>query len=72
MPNYKDMYLALFRAITEAISILQQAQQKAEEAYLNANVPEDKVLPFTTFTDEADCASTPSGEAPLDSDEIYR
>jgi len=68
------MYLDLFRAMTEAISILQQAQQKAEEAYLNANVPEDKVLPFTALTEEADCPPHLSDEvpAPLDSKEIYR
>lgn len=35
MPDYKEMYLLLFRATTKAIAILQQAQQQAEERYLS-------------------------------------
>lgn len=35
MPDYKEMYLLLFRASTKAIVLLQQAQQQAEERYLS-------------------------------------
>ena len=35
MKNYKKMYFILFNAITEAIKILQEAQQKTEEIYMN-------------------------------------
>ena len=33
--NYKEMYLILFNAITEAMKILEDAQKKAEEVYIN-------------------------------------
>lgn len=35
MNNYKKMYYILFNAITEAIKILQEAQKKTEEIYMN-------------------------------------
>ena len=35
MNNYKEMYLILFNAITDAIKILQEAQQKVEEIYIS-------------------------------------
>ncbi len=37
MENYKEMYLILFNAITEANKILEEAQKKAEEIYISAN-----------------------------------
>ena len=36
MPDYKEMYLTLFRATEKAINILIDAQQECEEMYLNA------------------------------------
>lgn len=33
--NYKEKYLILFNAITEAMKILEDAQKKAEEVYIN-------------------------------------
>ena len=36
MPDYKEMYLKLFRATEAAISILIEAQQQCEELYVNA------------------------------------
>lgn len=36
MDNYKEMYLILFNAITDAIKILEEAQKKTEEIYINA------------------------------------
>ncbi len=35
MDNYKEMYLILFNAITEATKILEEAQKKAEETFIN-------------------------------------
>lgn len=34
MPDYKEMYLTLFRATTQAIDLLIAAQQTCEELYL--------------------------------------
>lgn len=36
MADYVAMYRTLFNAQTDAIRVLQQAQQKAEEMYLSA------------------------------------
>lgn len=35
MPNYKEMYLALFNQVSEVIEELQAIQQKTEEMYLS-------------------------------------
>ena len=40
MPNYKEMYLTLFRAQRDAILLLQEAHQKTEEMFLSADVPD--------------------------------
>jgi len=37
MDTYKEMYIILFNAITEATKILQEAQKKAEEIFINEN-----------------------------------
>lgn len=37
MKKYKDLYLILFNAITEANKILADAQKKAEEIYISAD-----------------------------------
>ena len=34
MPDYQRMYLGLFNAVTDAIELLQKAQQDAEEIYI--------------------------------------
>lgn len=36
MDKYKEMYLILFNAITEANKILEEAQKKAEEIFISA------------------------------------
>ena len=36
-PDYKQMYLIMFRASEEAISLLIQAQRECEELYLSAS-----------------------------------
>ena len=42
MPEYKEMYLKLFRASEEVVNLLIAAQRECEELYVNA--PELKVL----------------------------
>ena len=39
MPTYKEMYLTLARAQRDAILLLQEAHQKAEEMALSADMP---------------------------------
>jgi len=34
MPDYKSMYFKLFNRVTDAINILQSAQQEGEDAYI--------------------------------------
>lgn len=34
MENYKELYLILFNAITEVMKILEDAQKKTEELYI--------------------------------------
>lgn len=36
MPDYKEMYLSLFRATEKAINILIEAQNKCEDMYIEA------------------------------------
>ena len=44
MPDYKEMYLKLFRASEEAVDLLIAAQRECEELYVNAPEPELKIL----------------------------
>ena len=39
MPDYKEMYLKMFRAAEEAINILAAAQQDCEEMYIRDPQP---------------------------------
>ena len=41
MPDYKEMYLNLFRATEQAIELLISAQRTCEDMYVNA--PEDNL-----------------------------
>lgn len=45
MPDYKEMYLTLFRAAEEAVQTLIAAQRACEEMYISAEEPELVVLP---------------------------
>lgn len=45
MPDYKEMYLKLFRAVEEAINILVAAQRECEEIYLSTSETKITVLP---------------------------
>lgn len=44
MPDYDAMYKMLFNAMTEAISILQDAQKTTEEMYISSKPPDIKVI----------------------------
>ncbi len=44
MADYAKMYKTLFNSQTEAIAILQKAQQEAEEIYISAPDPDIRVL----------------------------
>ena len=46
MPDYKEMYLTLFRATEDAIAQLIAAQRLCEEMYFQSPEPELKVLSF--------------------------
>ncbi|MDR0906599.1 MAG: hypothetical protein LBN00_10585 [Oscillospiraceae bacterium] len=50
MPNYKAMYLALFNSVTDAIEMLQKAQQDAEEKYIS----EAELIEFPENTDDTE------------------
>ena len=45
MPDYKKMYLTLFRATEEAVNILLAAQRECEELYCSAPEVELKLVP---------------------------
>ena len=45
MPDYKEMYLHLFRATEQAVNILIDAQRACEELYMSAPQEELVILP---------------------------
>ena len=47
MPDYKEMYLTMFRAAEEAVNLLIAAQQKCEELYIECP-EEDAARPQPT------------------------
>lgn len=44
MPDYASMYRKVFNSATDAIAILQKAQQEAEEIFISPPEPDIKVL----------------------------
>ena len=44
MPDYARMYKTLFQSQTQAIEILQKAQQDTEEMYISAPEPELRIF----------------------------
>lgn len=44
MPDYKAMYIKLFQSQTEAIQLLQNAQQETEEMYIASEPTDIKIL----------------------------
>ena len=49
MDNYKEMYIALFKKISEIIAELQEIQQQTEEMYIQMNDPEPAILKTQTI-----------------------
>ncbi|WP_312940298.1 hypothetical protein [Oscillibacter sp.] len=47
MPDYKELYLKLFRASEEAVNHLIAAQQECEELYLSQDEQEGTMEPLT-------------------------
>lgn len=58
MPNYKEMYLHLFRETEKSINILIEAQRRCEEMFLNAPEPEIKILPDPDTPDSGKISRT--------------
>lgn len=52
MPDYKEMYLILFRATEQAINMLIEAQRKCEELYISEPDTELRVIPLPDLTNE--------------------
>jgi hypothetical protein len=48
MPDYKELYLKMFRASEQAANILLAAQQECEEHYISSPEPEFKVVALPT------------------------
>lgn len=44
MPDYKKMYVTLFKETTKAINILQSAQQRTEEIYISDDTKDNLIL----------------------------
>ena len=53
MPDYKEMYLRLFRETECAVNILIAAQRSCEELYLSAPEPEITLLPRKETEEDA-------------------
>ena len=58
MPDYKEMYFTLFRAMTKASGILQEAQQKTEQMYMESS--EDNLISLLPKEAKED-ADAPTG-----------
>jgi hypothetical protein len=67
MPDYQKMYHSLFNDVTDAISKLQQAQQKTEEMYMDSK--ETVLSPFLKKSEEQDKKPSPTKEKPPSHDE---
>ena len=48
MPDYKEMYLKMFRASEQAINILIKAGQECEELYISSPEPELQIIELPT------------------------
>ena len=58
VPNYKEMYLKLFRATEKAIDLLISAQQECEELYLSGTGQELRIIP-SGMEEDQDQATPP-------------
>ena len=50
MTDYQALYTTLFNAITDAINILHEAQEKAERMYIESGGQKGKVIKFPEGT----------------------
>lgn len=57
MPNYQKMYALLFNAVTDAVQMLQQAQQQTEEIYISGDDPIIRIMPQNgcAENEDSDC-----------------
>ena len=62
MPDYQKMYHSLFNDVTDAISKLQQAQQKTEEMYLDSK--ETILTPFLRKSEGLGKKPSPTKQKP--------
>lgn len=46
MPDYKEMYLKLFRASEQAVNLIISAQRECEEMYIQSPEPALKIAPL--------------------------
>ncbi|MBE6905761.1 MAG: hypothetical protein E7476_05790 [Ruminococcaceae bacterium] len=53
MPDYKEMYLKMFRASEKALNIIIYAQRECEELYSANPSPEMKVVSFLAENNES-------------------
>ena len=67
MPDYQKMYHSLFNDVTDAISKLQQAQQKTEEMYMDSR--ETVLTPFLKKCEELDKKPSSTKKKPPSHDE---
>ena len=44
MPNYKEMYVTLFKETAKAINILQAAQQQTDEIFISDDTEDNLIL----------------------------
>lgn len=78
MPDYRELYFQLFRAVEDALDLLIAAQRACEELYIAASEPPLTVLPAAagmpeTGGDEADAAAltaAPPHEAGADTEKV--
>ena len=52
MPDWKSMYIHLFRETERAIDILTSAQRKCEDMYINAPEPKIRLFPQSGAPEE--------------------
>lgn len=54
MPDYKEMYLKMFRASEQAVNNLIAAQQECEEHYISSLESEFQVIPLSSENQKGD------------------
>ena len=53
MPDYKEMYLKMFRASEKALNIIITARQECEELYIENSLPELKIVSLSTENNQS-------------------